>query len=559
MAGMGTLCWEVGEHCEHWWSSPNLAQLLGVDLADSTARAQVLSTLPAPDAAELAALTAAARAGSATSARLTFRLPRGERVLAVTLGPASRPGPEPSRSGCPQHHHLLLGVVADVTEETRRHRQEVARALTDPFLGIANRSGLAVALEEAVANHGRAGLVTCYLASVDLVRSTFGPGMADEVLRVAAERVQTVVRPGDVVGRLGTRELAVVLAGASAEGTVAVAERLRAACSEALEVGGMAVEPEVAIGVAHGIGGELGADPAGQLLRRALVATAEARRLPAPSRASWAPGLGDSGRRRLAVASALRRALAEGSVSLAYHPLVALASGQVIGAEALLRCHDPELGSLAPSEVVPVAEQTGLIVRLGRLVLESACAEASCWQDRPGRPQVAVNLSGRQLRDPDLVETVSEVLERTKLPPERLELEVTESVLVPALEEVASTLATLRNQGVRIALDDFGTGYSSLAYLDRLPVDTVKLDMGFVRTVGAPRRQVLVGSVVELAHRLGLAVVAEGIETEAQRRTLLRLSVDLGQGFLFSRPVPAPAFRELLAAPLRVVHAHGGS
>lgn len=554
---MGTLCWELGEHCEHWWSSPNLARLLDVDLSSSTERARVLATLSAPDAAKLAAVADAARSGSATSARLTCRLPQGERVLAVTLGPASVSAPSPSLSGCPERHQLVLGVVADVTEEERRQRAEVARALTDPFLGIANRSGLAEALEKAVAGQGCAGLVTCYLGSVDLVRSTFGPGMADEVLRAAAQRVQTVIRPGDVVGRLGTRELAVVLAGASAEATNAVAERLLAACSGALQVAGLEVEPEVAIGVAHGIAGELGADPASQLLRRALVATAEARRLPAPSRVSWVPGLGDAGRRRLAVASALRHAISAGSVSLAYHALVALASGQVIGAEALLRCHDPELGSLAPSEVVPIAEQTGLIVPLGRLVLESACAEASSWQDRPGRPQVAVNLSGHQLRDPDLVRSVSEVLERTGLPPARLELEVTESVLVPALEEVASALATLRGLGVRVALDDFGTGYSSLAYLDRLPVDTVKLDMGFVRTVGSSRRQVLVGSITELAHRLGLVVVAEGIETEAQRQTLLGLAVDLGQGFLFSRPVPAPAFRELLAAPLRLVRSDG--
>jgi len=555
MAGMGTLCWEVGSHCEHWWSSPNLTRLLGADLADPAGRASVIGSLDADGVERLTDALRTARGGTSVSVRVCLRGPRGERILAVTLGSAV--GPRASLGSCRSVHDRVLGVVSDVTDEERRHQAEVARALTDPFLGIANRSGLARAIESAVGGEGRAGFAVCYLGSVDAVRSTFGPGLADEVLRAAAGRLVGLVRPGDVVGRLGTRELAVVLTGASSATTSLVAERVRAAFASALEVGGLQLEPEVAIGVAHGIAGELGMDPAGQLFRRALVATAAARARPAPSTASWAPGLGDPGRRRLAVASALRRMVSAGAIALAYQPLVTLATGRVVGAEALLRCHDPELGSLAPSEVVPVAEQTGLIVPLGRLVLEAACQEASQWQDRPGRPQVAVNLSGHQLRDPDVVETVAEVLERTGLSPERLELEVTESVLLPALEEAASTLGTLRRLGVRVALDDFGTGYSSLAYLDRLPVDTVKLDMGFVRTVTDARRQVLVSAVVDMAHRLGLAVVAEGLESEEQRQALIALGVDLGQGFLFSRPVPAPAFRSLLAAPLKVVVADG--
>jgi EAL domain-containing protein (putative c-di-GMP-specific phosphodiesterase class I) len=256
---------------------------------------------------------------------------------------------------------------------------------------------------------------------------------------------------------------------------------------------------------------------------------------------------------RLRIETALRKALADGGLELHYQPIVLLSDRSIIGAEALLRWNDPERGWIPPSDFIPIAEESGLIVPIGDWVIEEATRVARDWPaPRPGapRPTVAVNLSARQVANPGFAARLAETLEQSGLEPERLSLEITETVLMEEAEAPMEAVRDLKRLGVRLVLDDFGTGYSSLSYLNRLPIDVLKLDRSFI----APLRErrdttaAIVYGVVTMAEALGMTVVAEGIEENAQVDTLRALGCDYAQGYLFARAMPAAAFRELLVA-----------
>jgi Amt family ammonium transporter len=260
--------------------------------------------------------------------------------------------------------------------------------------------------------------------------------------------------------------------------------------------------------------------------------------------------MSDQTRERVDLENDLRRALTRDELLLQYQPLVDLRSGDVVGFEALVRWQHPTRGLVPPLAFIPMAEETGLIIALGRWVLDAACRQAAALNAdlaaEGDRTFVSVNLSARQFTEGDLIDDIRRTLARTGLDPEALELEITESVLMDHSEAGIRTLSEIRDLGVRLVLDDFGTGYSSLAYLKHLPLDTIKIDRTFVAGIEDPADRSIVEAVVALAHGLGIGVVAEGIETKAQADKLRELGCDLGQGYLFSRPVPADGKLALL-------------
>jgi EAL domain-containing protein (putative c-di-GMP-specific phosphodiesterase class I) len=256
---------------------------------------------------------------------------------------------------------------------------------------------------------------------------------------------------------------------------------------------------------------------------------------------------------RLRIENSLRRALVDGGLELHFQPIVSLSDYAIVGAEALLRWHDPERGWIPPSDFIPIAEESGLIVPIGDWVIEEATRLARDWPaPAPGarQPQVAVNLSARQVANPGFPERLAEALGRTGLPPERLSLEITETVLMEEAEAPMEAVRELKRLGVRLVLDDFGTGYSSLSYLNRLPIDVLKLDRSFIAPLreGGDTTAAIVYGVVTMAEALGMTVVAEGVEEHAHVDKLRALGCDFAQGYLFARPMPVRELRELLAA-----------
>ncbi len=251
---------------------------------------------------------------------------------------------------------------------------------------------------------------------------------------------------------------------------------------------------------------------------------------------------------RLAMENSLRKALERQEFLLHFQPQIDVATGRIIGAEALVRWRHPDLGMVAPNDFIPLAEETGLIMPIGEWVLRAACAQGKAWRDEGlGEMIIAVNLSGRQFRQQPLVHTVDEIVKSTGFDPRCLELEITESILVQSVEDTITALKRLKDMGLRVSVDDFGTGYSSLTYLRRFPIDTLKIDQSFTRDIATdPGDAAITAAIIAMAEGLKMAVIAEGVETPEQRDCLRERGCRLMQGYLFSRPVPADQFRLLL-------------
>ena len=381
------------------------------------------------------------------------------------------------------------------------------------------------------------------------INDSLGHAAGDRVLQEVGERLRTTVRPGDTVARLGGDEFAFLLEDVADPGDAdEVAERVAAALVTPLAVGGVEVALRASVGIALAQDGDAAAD----LLRDADTAmyTAKARGGGAYER--FVPAMREAAISRFELGADLRRAIERREFVLHYQPVVDLTHGRILGFEALVRWQHPTRGLLSPAAFVPTAEATGLIVAIGRWVLEEACTQAQRWQlDTLTEPKLSMsaNLSPRELREPGLVENVAAILRRTGVDPSTIVLEITETSMVEDADGAIATLQALKALGVRLAIDDFGTGYSSLSYLRRLPVDVLKLDRSFVVPAGrGDRESALVDAVFRLGRSLGLVTIAEGIEDAEQRDRLVSLGCRVGQGYLFARPMAEPAASEFLVA-----------
>jgi diguanylate cyclase (GGDEF)-like protein/PAS domain S-box-containing protein len=444
--------------------------------------------------------------------------------------------------------HVVANVMGSAIERSAREAAAVHRALHDPLTGLPNRDLFADRLALTLARARRGGALPAVLiADLDqfkLINDSLGHQAGDELLCAVAPRLAAAVRETDTVARFGGDEFVVLCDGVtSEEHALELAKRLAADLDEPLEVGGAAVYVTASFGVAYA---SADSDAEG------LLRDADAALYRAKARGRGRCELFDAPMRaqamaRLEIETGLRVALGSEQLALHFQPVVDLESGTTLALEALMRWRHPVRGAVSPGEFIPVAEESGLIVPLGRWALLEACAQAAAMGAEG--PPVSVNLSARQLAHPGIVEHVVEALDSTGLPANRLWLELTETALFEEADSPLPVLHELKALGVLLVLDDFGTGYSSLAYLQRFPLDALKIDRAFVAEMTEDTRAAaLVEAIATMARSLSLTVVPEGIETQAQREALLALGCRYGQGFLFGRPAPASAYRASAAA-----------
>jgi diguanylate cyclase (GGDEF)-like protein len=428
------------------------------------------------------------------------------------------------------------------------------RASVDPLTGFCNRAAFAGRLRESLAGLPPSGpapaLLLLDLDDFKTINDSLGHSSGDEVLRVVAERLRGCLEPGDTAARLGGDEFAVLVPRVADEAeAVARGERLAAVLRTPVTVSGREVLARASVGVRLARGGD--EDPE-RLLRDADMAMYAAKTAGRAGVRVFDTAMHTRAVQRLDFEASLRRAVVRQQFTVRYQPVVELADGRLAGLEALVRWDHPERGLVMPGEFVGLAEDTGLIVPIGRWVLHAACQAARDWQRRfplPRQPFLSVNLSVRQLQQPDLLEDVAGALDASGLAPGDLMLEITESVLATDQQTMLERLAGLRALGVHLAIDDFGTGYSSLAYLKNLPVDTLKLAKPFVDgLLRGAEEAALTNAILRIADLLDLEVVAEGIEHPAQAAELERLGCRLGQGFHFARPLDQFAVEALLVA-----------
>jgi diguanylate cyclase (GGDEF)-like protein/PAS domain S-box-containing protein len=436
----------------------------------------------------------------------------------------------------------FLAVKEDITVRKEYEQRLLHQESYDALTELPNRVLAADRVGQAVVHarrEGRSvGVVSMDLDNFKNINDSLGHGSGDALLLQLARRLVAAMREGDTVARLGGDEFLMVLADlATAEDVERVLDKVRAVFERPflVEDKSIYITPSIGVTVAPD-----DSEDVHILLRNADAAMHRAKELGRNKTQFFTQEMNERAVKRLELESQLRQALDRGELSLHYQPQVISGSGRVVGAEALLRWQHPSFGVVGPERFIPLAEENGLIVPMGRWVLETACREAIGWP-RPLR--VSVNVSSRQFRDGELVATVAQVLADTGMAPERLELEVTESLLLEDVEGTAQILERLQALGVRIALDDFGTGYSSLSYLKRFPFGVLKIDRSFVSGINEdPDAAALCEAIIQMAHVLSLKVIAEGVETAEQLEYLAARGVDLVQGYYYSRPLPAAEF-----------------
>jgi diguanylate cyclase len=427
------------------------------------------------------------------------------------------------------------------------------QATHDPLTGLPNRALLAERLSEIFAaplpGDRRVGLCLLDLDRFQAVNDRLGHQVGDELLLVLARRLQE--RTGHLVARTCGDEYAVLIEDStSTDDAIKAADAALVAIADPVRLDGLELTVTACVGVVEDAVGATGPT---ELFRRADITLNWAKRAGHGRLALFDPERDSRDVARYALAAALPVALARNEFFLDYQPLVGLNDGALYGVEALLRWRHPEHGVLAPDRFIDLAEESGLIVRLGAAVLERACREAKRWLDAcPDAPYVSVNLAVRQIHDAGLLDTVTSVLQRTGLPPHQLQLEITESAAMSAQDESIAPLRALADLGVRVAIDDFGTGYANLSYLRSLPVRALKIAGAFVEGLRAPATdpadEAILAHLVSLAHRLGLTVTAEGVETAHQLDRLRAIGCDSGQGWHLGLPGPAEAVTARLPA-----------
>ena len=426
------------------------------------------------------------------------------------------------------------------------------QAVHDTLTGLPNRALILDRTEQMLARARRTNVSVAALF-IDLdgfktVNDTLGHGFGDQLLQAIAARLSVTIRESDSIGRLGGDEFVVLVDGSTMEtGPELVAERLLAVLREPFILEGSSGGPltlTASIGIAAGL-----RSSATLLLRDADIALYQAKAEGKDRFAVFAPEMHTVVQERLLLEMDLRDALARQEYYLVFQPIFNLASGGTTGVEALLRWRHPERGVVQPDDFIPILEDSGMIVEVGRWVLEEACRQGACWHGLGHKLDVSVNVSARQLKTDELIKDVSRALESSGFDARSLIIEVTETAIMKSVTAVVPRLAALKAIGVRVAIDDFGTGYSSLAYLQQFPVDTLKIDRSFISTMAdSPESGALIHTLVQLGKSLGLETLAEGIEETEQYSALEREHCDSGQGYLFARPLEADAVEAFLAS-----------
>ncbi|HEY7683718.1 MAG TPA: EAL domain-containing protein [Gemmatimonadales bacterium] len=516
------------------FASPSVARVLRRDPASLLGRS--LAELVDPDDRERARTFVAQAAhfpGVSAPIEWRFRLPDGATVQAELVATNLLADP------------TVRGVVLngrDVSERKRLEQQLTYQAFHDPLTGLANRALFLDRVSHALAlarRHGRAVSVL-YLDLDDFkkVNDSLGHSEGDHLLQATAERLRSGARVGDTIARLGGDEFAILIEDAGVDGLAAAVERFQSAFKQPFVLSGN----EVSMGMSVGVATALPNEAADELLRNADMAMYSAKRRGKGRVETFQAHMYAEVKRRLELEAALRHAIEHGHLELVYQPIYSLRSGRMEGVEALVRWVHPRFGALLPQQFIPLAEETGLIVQLGHWVLREACRQLKRWREaRPDVPlSMAVNISGRQLHELDIVSETRVALEESGVEPASVVLEITESVLMQEKESVLERLVDLKALGICLAIDDFGTGYSSLSYLQRFPIDMIKIAKPFVEEIsGSLEQSALARAIIGLGDTLKLRTVAEGVERAEQCAALVNLGCELGQGYLFAQPVPA--------------------
>jgi diguanylate cyclase (GGDEF)-like protein len=446
----------------------------------------------------------------------------------------------------------VVGAVVALRDMTERRALEAAltyQAFHDPITDVANRALFLDRLQHALERRGTDNSVLFIdLDRFKIVNDSLGHRVGDLLLKQVAQRLSSCLRPADTLARFGGDEFTVLLEDVeSAADPVAVAGRILSAMARPFNAAGRDIVLSVSVGVATAVAGA-STDPHA-LVHRADVAMYRAKSRGRDCFEVFVDDMGDRPVDRLDLEAALRRALDNREFRVHYQPVISADTGRVAGVEALVRWQSPT-GLQAPEEFIAIAEDTGLILPLGRLVLEEACRQVRRWQQELATPEplvLSVNLSARQFLDEGLAADVAHILTNSGLAPEHLCLEITESVIMTDLPTTLSSLEQLKNLGVRLAIDDFGTGYSSLSYLKRFPVDVVKIDRSFVGGLGEHAVDTeIVAAVVRLTRSLGMQSVAEGVETASQLDALRELGCPLVQGWFFAPAQPSERVEALI-------------
>jgi diguanylate cyclase (GGDEF)-like protein/PAS domain S-box-containing protein len=451
--------------------------------------------------------------------------------------------------------HLVYGdqpavllALMDITERKRAEARLAFMAQHDGLTGLPNRNLLRQHMDDILLHTRRsaekAAVLVLGIDNFKAVNDTLGHGIGDKLLRGVAKRLRSTLREEDTLAHLNSDEFAIVQGGlARPEDAVLLARRLLEAIGEPYLLDGHSVVIGASIGIAMAPGD---GDESEKLLKNADMALSRAKNDSRGTFSFFEAGMDARAQSRRKIEIDLRDAIHNDVLRPYYQPLIDLATGRITGFEALVRWPRPERGMISPAEFIPVAEETGLINALGGLMLRRACMDAALW---PDNVRVAVNLSPLQFRVGNLLSVVMDALKQSGLPARRLELEITETLLLEKSSQVLATLHALRALGVRISMDDFGTGYSSLSYLRSFPFDKIKIDQSFVRDLGANRdAQAIVRSIISLGVGLGVTITAEGVETEAELSCLRAEGCHEGQGFLFSRARPNAEIVGLLKA-----------
>lgn len=441
-------------------------------------------------------------------------------------------------------HFLIIGE--DISIRKRYEQQLLRQANYDLLTGLPNRmlalDRLKLAVAQAQRENALVGAMFLDLDNFKHINDTMGHDAGDTLLVEAARRISSCLRGTSTVARLGGDEFLVLVPGLKDEQAAEqVADRILDGFGSPFLLGGQEVFVTTSIGIAIY---PVDSDNTGTLLQNADAAMYEAKHKGKSAWARYAPEMKEVSHERLQVESRMRRALELDEFELWYQPILSASTGEVTGAEALLRWNSPTMGMVMPDRFIPLAEETGMIIPIGRWVIEQACATARQWEQATGKPlNIAVNVSPRQFRDPDFVHTTLDTLIASGMPANRVELEITERLLLDNSIEAATILQALDNAGLRLSVDDFGTGFSALSYLKSYPFDVLKIDKSFVSDVEtSDDNSALVRAIITMAHSLGLSVVAEGVEDEGQAMFLRAHKCDFLQGYHFGRPMPGPEF-----------------